>query len=214
MKKYVILVYLISVACLTKAQDDDKKMKSDMGLLFFMGINNSSLSGDDNYNGSLMGFLAGAGIKLANLSKSWDVRSELLYSQQGGKSTYGSDTYGGKSTLRLNYINLGILAHYQSNNGFFAEAGLQPGLLVSAKKKSSFTGYGGGQGPETADVKKDLNSLSLGVPIGAGYVFKKKFGVSVRFVPGLLNINKKIDGGSSEMKPKNFVLSARISYFL
>ena len=91
---------------------------------------------------------------------------------------------------------------------------MQPGLLVSAKKKNSFTGYGGGQEPTTADVKKDLNSLSLGVPIGAGYVYNKKFGVSVRFVPGLLNINKKIDGASSEMKPKNSVLSARVSYFL
>ena len=109
MKKYVIVVCLISITCLAKAQGDStEKMKSDMGLAFYMGINNSSLSGDDNYSGSVMGIHAGGGIKLVNFSKSWGVRSELLYSQQGGKSTYGSETYGGKSTLRLNYINLGI----------------------------------------------------------------------------------------------------------
>ncbi len=210
MKKYLLAISLISSSLLTNAQDE-KKMKSDMGLLFFMGINNSSIAGDESYTGSLSGFLAGGGIKIANLSKSLDFRTELLYSQQGGKSSYGSETYGGKSVLKLSYINLGMLARYQFTSGLYAEAGLQPGVLLSAKNKSSFTGPGGGADPTTADVKKDLSSFDLGVPLGAGYIFNKKLGVSVRFTPGLLKINKE-DAGES--KPKNSVLSARISYYL
>jgi hypothetical protein len=213
MKKYVLAICLISGSFLTNAQDDqdEKKKKSDMGLAFFMGINSSSITGDESYNGSVIGFHFGGGINIANFSKSWLFRSELLYSQQGGKSSYGSESYGGKSVLKLNYINLAVLARFQSNSGFFAEAGLQPGLLLSAKRKSSFTGPGGGQDPTTTDVKKDLNSFDLGVPLGAGYIFKKKLGASLRFTPGILKINKD-DAGES--KPKNSVLSARLSYFL
>ncbi len=176
-----------------------------------MGGNVSTVKGPDaSDNKSLLGFHAGVSLPLVNLSEQLGLRGELVYSQQGAKSGYGEGSYSSETKSRLNYLNLPILARYQTKSGFFAEAGLQPGLLLSAKVKRASSGmYGGGE--ETTDIKKDLNSFDLGVPIGAGYVFKKKIGVSARVAPGLLNVNKK-DEAYTAPKQTNFVLSARVSY--
>ncbi len=127
------------------------------------------------------------------------------YSMQGGK--YESNNYipggnysSGSSTSRLNYLNFPILARYQrQRNGFFAEAGVQPGILLSAKDK----------GATTTDIKDEINKFDVGIPVGVGYKFKNKVGVGLRITPGLLNVNK--DGN---FKNRNLVASLRASYSL
>jgi hypothetical protein len=213
MKKLFMVVCFAAASVLVIAQNG--KMKSDMGLLIFGGVNSSTLTGDKEIdNKSILGAHAGVGIKVVDFSKTVGLRTELIYSQQGAKYSYGEGYYGGEVTSKLNYLNLPVIVHYQNVKGFFAEGGLQPGLLLSAKEKRKSDGMGGtGGGTETTDIKKDLNSFALGVPLGAGYVFKKKFAAGVRLTKGLLNVIK--DEGTYEApKQRNFVLSARLSYFL
>jgi len=231
------LVMMLSMACLAStlyAQTEEEKerqkrvdqQKTDIKITkkingaaaAAVGANSSTLTGDETNNKSLRGFHVGIGIPVASLSNTIGLRTELIYSQQGDRYSYGEGTYGGETISRLNYLNLPVMARYQNRTGFFAEAGLQPGLLLSAKEKRTSTGMNGGGGSSgssssTTDIKKDLNSFALGIPIGAGYVFKNKLALSARVTPGLLNVIKE-DGAFGGLKERNFVLSARVSYTL
>jgi hypothetical protein len=68
----------------------------------------------------------------------------------------------------------------------------------------------GGGGTSSDDIKKDMNGFDLSIPIGAGFIFKKKVAISARVAPGLLKVAKSDDA----LKQTNFVLSARVSYLL
>jgi hypothetical protein len=92
------------------------------------------------------------------------------------------------------------MAHYQkANTGFFAEAGIQPGLLLSAKD----------QGAENTDIKDEIKKFDIGVPVGVGYKFKNKFGAGLRIIPGVMNVNK-----DKQYKNRNMVVSLRATYTL
>lgn len=81
------------------------------------------------------------------------------------------DTYFDGS-VRLIYLNAPLLANYTTPSGFFAEAGLQPGVLLSARDKYDGNCY---------NYKDYTNSFDLGVPLGIGYICKNGLGVG----PGL-----------------------------
>lgn len=213
--KNVCLLLAVSLSVYWANAQEEKK-KSEIGLSFFLGFNSSGLpSSGETDNQSRQGLHAGAGINIAKLNDNFGLRTEIIYSQQGNKNSYGESYYGGSTVTKLNYLNLPVLARYSTNKGFFAEAGLQPGLLLSAKQKTTSTGNpsGGGSATTNKDIKKELKSFDLGLPLGAGYVFKKKWGISARFSPGLLNLSRK-DENNQAVKKTNQVFSARISYAL
>jgi len=217
MKKLLLVQLLMCLANVLYAQKTEKLAAKIRQINAHVGVNISNLRGpEDGENKSLTGLNAGLGIPLGNMSEKLSIRTEIVYSQQGDQYSYGESggTYGysSKTVSRLNYLNLPVMANFQSKSGFFAEAGLQPGLLLSAKEKTTTTGMGSSEGTTETDIKKELNSFALGVPLGVGYVFKKKVGISARFTPGLLNVIKK-DGAFAGLKEKNTVLSARVNYF-
>ena len=186
----------------------DKKKKIELLTELMMGINISNIVGGEISNTELIGFLLGGGINAFNFSEQMGVRTEVIYSQQGAKSSYGENSYySSTTTTRLNYLNVPVLAQYQTKSGFFAEAGLQPGILLSAKQKRTSSGMGG-SGTTNTDIKKDLKGFDLGLPLGVGYTYKKKVSVGARFTPGLLKLSKT-DGA---VKQTNSVLSARLGY--
>lgn len=117
-------------------------------------------------------------------------------SMQGAKWDNGLTT----GLTRLTYLNLPLVTRYDFGNGFFAEAGLQPGILLSAKDKFENI---------TIDYRDWINTFDLGLPLGIGYNFPNNFGVGLRITPGLTNIN------ASEFesnKDRNFVFAIRGTY--
>lgn len=208
-----MMLCFISSAITVHAQDtkidqyEAKKMtkKTNDEFRASLGLNVSKITGDNPSFDNVLGVQAGIEVPILNFSNYFGLGLGVAYSQQGGKyksteyipgGNYGSSS----ATNRLNYLNFPLLVHYQkSHQGFYAEAGVQPGILLSAKNK----------GANTTDIKDELKKFDVGVPIGAGYKFKNKFGAGVRFTPGLMKINK--DGDS---KYKNMVVSLRASYAL
>jgi hypothetical protein len=183
----------------------DKKKKTEDGIDFLAGAIYSNKTGNyPNYN-PVLGMLIGVQTQVISISDYIGLGFGIIYSMQGGK--YESSDYipGGNysttsRTSRLNYLNFPVLLRYRKAiNGFFAEAGLQPGLLLSAKDKGS----------TTTDIKEELNKFDVGIPVGVGYKFKNKFGVGLRFTPGLINVNK-----DKQYKNRNMVTSFRASYSL
>jgi len=168
----------------------------------FAALNWSTKTGSDPAYTPALGIQFGVHTQLMNLSDDIGLGIGAAYSMQGGK--YKSYDYipGGEygtssASSRLNYLNFPVLVRYQrQRHGFFAEAGVQPGLLLSAKDKGN-------------DIKGELKKFDLGIPVGVGYSFKNKFGVGLRVTPGLLNVNK-----DSQYKNRNMVASLRASYAL
>jgi len=202
MKKVSIMCALICLAFAVYAQPDKKKFKSAIHVE--AGANLANIEGPEPDYSHVTGIVIGLSTQVVNITDELRVAIGAEYSMQGGKfksyeyipgGNYGSSS----ATTRLNYLNLPILAHYQKEeeHGFFAEAGLQPGLLLSAKNK----------GAETTDIKDEVQKFDVGIPIGAGYRFKNKLGVALRYTPGLLNINK-----DDSYKHRNSVISFRASY--
>ena len=84
-----------------------------------------------------------------------------LYSMQGCKG----DMYGADGTIKLDYINVPILANVYVAKGFAVKLGLQPGFKVNSEvtlKKSSVSG--------SADLD-GVKSVDLSIPVGVSYEY-------------------------------------------
>jgi hypothetical protein len=138
---------------------------------------------------------AGVILTVANLSESMSFRVEVNGSLQGGK--WGDNL--AKGSFNLIYANAPLVLRYQHESGFFAEAGIQPGLLLSAKDQ-----YSDGT---TLDLMEDMKKFDFSIPVGIGYEFKNNFGVGLRLIPGLTNTGK-----GSDDKDRNFVVALRGTY--
>lgn len=186
MKKGLLLfVCAISLATVTQAQ---------VRFGFKAGANLANLTGDVEGTKMKFGFNAGAVAKIS-VSESFSVQPELVFSTQGAKAEEGD------GAIKLNYINLPIMAQYNTG-GFVLEAGPQFGFLMSAKSDD---------GDEEIDIKDGLKGLDLGLGFGAGYLTESGFGVNARFNLGFSNL---IDDGGDEYKMKNSVIQIGVFYLL
>jgi hypothetical protein len=187
MKKGLLLfVCAIALASMTQAQ-------VRFGLK--AGANLASLSGDNEGLAMKIGFNAGAVAKIS-VSEAFSVQPELVFSAQGAKADEGD----GK--LNLTYINLPILAQYNTS-GFVIETGPQFGFLMAAKQKV---------GDASVDIKDMLKGLDLGWAIGFGYQTQSGFGVNARYNLGFSNIIDSED--DEDGKLKNSVIQIGVFYLL
>ena len=162
-----------------------------------LGINKSSITGSDSWKDPV-GIQAGVIMPVANISEEISIRAEANLSMQGAKWEY----YDGMGKTSLLYLNFPIVARYLHESGFFGEAGLQPGILLSAKDK---------WGDSSDDIKDEMKIFDLGIPIGIGYQINEKIGVGFRVIPGMTNL---FEGSDSDDKDRNLVFALRGTYKL
>jgi hypothetical protein len=175
-----------------------------------MGLTGANISGEsESYDGTLFGLIFGIDLDLLCFSKNLRLSGGLAFDMRGSRYKQSQYEPGGggvtnENTLRLNYLSMPLTARYRSDKGFAAEAGLQPALLLSAKDKHQ---------NGTDDAKDQFNTFDMGVVLGAGYQPPgKKWGVGLRVVPGITNINKS--DSPYQVKDKNFTTSLRLTYRL
>jgi Outer membrane protein beta-barrel domain len=169
---------------------------------FYGGVNFATIGGDqESYDETLTGFQLGLMYCIYSSGTIFSCWVEPGYNAIGSKygDSYGGQTYEG--SVNLGYIMVPVVARFQSEGGLFGDIGVQPQFLVSAKDK-----YDGG----SDDFKDYVNSFDVGVPVGVGYEYKKKFGISARYYWGLSNIAKD----SPDSKAYNRVFSLRLHYRL
>lgn len=124
----------------------------------------------------------------------------LNFSMQGAR---WEDNWGEgqiKGTTRLVYLNIPLTGRYTFQNGFYVEAGVQPGFRLSAKDK-----YEG----DSWDIKDLVKPFDFSIPLGFGYYFPNKFGVNLRIIPGVTNVNQ---GEWDDYTDRNFVVVLRAFY--
>ncbi len=176
MKKFMLAAAVMIMSLGAKAQDE----VGQITIAPTVGLNLASITGDGSE--SIAAFTVGATAEYG-LSEDIGLSAGVMYSMQGAK--------GGGDKLKLGYINIPILANYYIWEGLAIKAGLQPGIMLSAK----FDGV---------DIKKGCNSFDLAIPVGVSYEFSKIV-VDARYNIG---VTKIMDGADS----KNSVMQFTVGY--
>lgn len=190
MKKIILSAIAIMAFAFCNAQETRFGIKG--------GLNLTNFSGDvDTYLKA--GFHVG-GFAEIKIIERLAIQPELLYSTQGAR--YRLD--GGPDSsdeLKLNYINIPVLAKFYVTKQFTVEGGPQLGFLVSAKDRGK-------------DVNDLYKSADLGFNFGAGYNLTDNFAIGLRYTVGLSGVyDKKYDDIYDYYdSAKNSVLAVTLAY--
>jgi hypothetical protein len=137
------------------------------------GVNFANLKDDANSNTDSRTGLHLGGLAHIHFSKHFALQPELMYSAQGAE--YGN------SKLRLNYVNVPILAQYMFDQGFRLQTGPQFGILASSDTKTG--------GVET-DIEDGIKTLDVAWSFGTSYLMKSGLGIDARYNLGLTDITE------------------------
>ena len=113
------------------------------------------------------------------LSEKFSIQSEILYSRQG------AEIEGEEILLRLNYLNVPMLAKYFASNRLYLATGIQTGYLLEMKRPIP------GPAPEVLSLiaqKNKMRSFDYSLPIGIGYTTELGIQVDLRYYLGLSNV--------------------------
>jgi hypothetical protein len=188
MKKQIVVLLLGVVSVLLLSSWEMPKPR----VVAIGGLNVNNITGSDSWKTSL-GFQLGACVPLISFSESLILRPEINFSLQG--AAWEEPDFSGRTDLW--YLNIPIVMRYQHSSGFFGEAGLQPGFLLSAKDKYDGNSY---------DYKEYIKTFDFAIPLGVGYEFDNNLGVGIRVIPGLTDISTEDYGDH------NLVVALRVSY--
>lgn len=208
MKKLIFCLLFSGLLIPGFSQNSADQMLNEIRVMVAPGY--SMINGGDSWSGT-MGFQFGVETQVYKCNENSSIYAGILFSLQGASYTetysdyyfYGlkstMDEYGYSGKVSLGYICLPILYNYKLDNGIYAEAGIQPGFLISAKDKPD-------EG-ESYDYKDYIKSFDIGIPVGAGFWINDRISVGARAVFGLPNINTEgTEMYSSEDTDRNFMI--------
>jgi Outer membrane protein beta-barrel domain len=184
--KRIIIVPVILMTTVIFAQSFQPGIKA--------GVNISNFTGGD-FNTvehkALIGFHGGGLLRFK--FNNFVVQPEVLFSTQGAKikdSTF-------EANYKINYVNIPVMLQYESDGGFYVEAGPQIGFKVSENIPNS-------------SVENFAKSTDLSIALGLGYISKIGLGIGGRYNVG---VSKVGDFDASDISPnfKNGVI--QISLF-
>jgi len=152
------------------------------------------------------------------ISEQFSFQPELMYSMQGYKQEYKT-TFAGTivvldGVLKLDYINIPLMAKYYVAEGFSIQAGPQVGFLIAANSEyTSETSFGGEviSKTENRDVKDETKNIDFGLNFGVGYKMDNGLFIDARYNLGLFDIADE-RGDNDDAKSTNGVLNFAIGY--
>lgn len=178
-----------------------------------VGMNLASLTkGDDTK--MRVGMAAGVEAEFG-LTEYLGLSAGVLYSMQGVKSD-GALTFNffdtfvnfkGKSTVKLDYINVPIVAKAYLAKGLAVNVGIQPGFCVSKKIKVEGTATAGGKNisvDEDEKIDNGVKAFDFSIPLGLSYEYDD-FVIDARYNWG---VTKVFENGDS----KNSVIQFTLGY--
>jgi opacity protein-like surface antigen len=223
MKKNILFsLMLISFFLISKAQ------KYPMEYGFQSGLNLNSMHGNTGLKQSasvLTGLSVGGHFKI-NINRHFGLKAILAYDQYGWalRSLVFADNIGnaiGKSDvlIRLNYLNLPLLAEYSFGNKvkFNLDGGVFLGFLISNKIITKVTeSLQPGQPAKTSSTSNNRKTTNFGLALGAGIqipitnTIKLDFGVRDNL--GLTNIDNSKIVNSSSIKTNAFSIFTAVTF--
>lgn len=152
-----------------------------------IGINGANITDADNSD-SRIGLVLGGEFEY-RVSPIFSLSAGALYSMQGCKGTAEDDDGNtGDVSLKLDYINVPILANVYVVKGLAIKLGIQPGFNVRHKATASVSGV------NVTTNLPGVKSVDFSIPIGVSYEFNR-FVIDGRYNFG---VTKLIDGADSK----------------
>lgn len=170
---------------------------SQISLGIKAGVNISNFAGGDFKNidkTALVGFHGGGFLHVA--MGHLIIQPEFLFSSQGAKLKSENE----ESDFRLSYLNIPVMVQWETDGGFYIEAGPQAGFKISENVPDTTIG----------DFAKG-GDFSIGM--GLGYHGKSGLGIGGRYTVGISKIG---DFDSNNINPdfKNSVIQFSIFFTL
>src|SRR5690554_4147726 len=163
--KKLVLFAAIAIMSVTVSQAQEIRLGAKAG------VNFATLGGDDIGDvKSRTGFHIGGLVEIPITESFW-VQPEILYSAQGAKyEEKGMELqvpYSFKTTIKLDYIQVPVMAKYYVVEGLALEAG--PQIAFLAKSTGEVEGSIGGVSYEDEDDIDDVSKIDFSVGVGASY---------------------------------------------
>ena len=190
MKKIMLVAALMLSSVATFAQH----AVGSINLQPKIGVSIANLT-DNNSSDARVGLVAGVEGEY-QASDIFSVSAGVLYSMQGAKY----DAFGAKSTEKLDYINVPIMANVYVVKGLAVKLGVQPGFKVNDKLDLRMPVLGG------ALVDLKAKSVDFSIPVGISYEYNN-FQVDARYNWGL---TKVLD--VDKLDQKNSVFQITLGY--
>jgi hypothetical protein len=190
-----------------KTKDAEKTAKTYLDLMVNVvstnlnyGSSNSSLA---DYKKSVNGIQAGFSFQ-AGITPGFSLVSDLYFLKKGGKLKTNNPLSANESTLRLNTLELPILARFHFGK-FYMNTGASIAYTMSGTRKTDGL---------TTDLsfnnsQEGFKRLDAGIQIGGGYMFQikqKRLALDIRYNYGLTNISH-----SKEMYNRGIMISMNFS---
>ncbi len=209
MKKIMMIAAMMVAAISANAQNE----VGQLTLKPTVGMNIASMTKTEGDSKVRVGIAAGVEAEYG-ITESFSLSAGLLYSMQGVKGNgsfdldffdeyfnyVGDAEYTGKATVKLDYINIPILANYYVIPGLAIKAGIQPAFNVSKKVKFEGDVIISGNKKETVNVDKKIDdgvkAFQFAIPVGISYEYKN-FVLDARYNIGVTKAFKYTDSRHS-----------------
>lgn len=157
MKKLFLAVVAMMVSAATFAQNEAGQITIQPKV----GVNIANIT-DAVGADPRIGLAAGAEFEYG-LTDNIGLSAGVLYSMQGAKASEESVDY----TLKLDYLNVPILANFYVAKGLALKLGVQPGFKLSSKVKGEASGV-----TAELEVEDGVKSIDLSIPVGLSYQYQ------------------------------------------
>ena len=188
--KRLLILFFISLPVLSNAQ----RFKG--GAL--IGFNVSQIDGDFWAGYNKAGLVGGAYV-FTEFRDNWGAQMEIRYSAKGSANSINSADH---RKIRLQYIEIPLLATYDIFKDFQAQGGISLGYLFNAAQND-------GYGYETFD---QFDKYEIALSIGVNYQVVEKLSVNARFSYSILPTYAMYSGASFPYAMFNNVISFVLFY--
>ena len=210
MKKIMMIAALMVATLSASAQNE----VGQFTLKPMVGMNIASMTKAENSK-VRVGLAAGVEGEYG-VAENFSVSAGLLYSMQGVKENgsltasvpaIGTVHYNGDRKLKLDFLNIPILANYYIVKGLAVKAGVQPGFCVSKKQTLNGVGAVNGQSYNIdvdEKIENGVKTFQLAIPVGLSYEYES-FVLDARYNIG---VTKALEGSDS----RHNVFSVTLGY--
>ena len=147
-----------------------------------------------------VGAVAGAEFEY-QISDIFSLSAGALYSMQGCKGEVNVEGFDVDATVKLDYLNIPILANVYVTKGLAVKLGIQPGFNVTSKASVEKSGT-----KVTTDLD-GIESVDFSVPVGLSYEINN-FVIDARYN---LGVSKIMDGSDSKNSVFQFTLGYKFA---
>ncbi len=178
-----------------------------------IGVNIGNITGDEADDLNTKTSLHAGAIAEIMISDEFSFQAELLYSAQGAKSNYSEtldDVTFRYTSVKLEYINVPLLAKYYIVEGLSLEVGPQVGFLLTADREFEKTDSGETETGEK-DILDEIKGIDFGLDFGLAYKLESGIFLAARYNLGLSNINDLTV--SDDLKNQNRVIQVSAGFF-